>query len=110
MELCLRIAQSDGTGTDSEMRFLMSVGRWLELDYDEFRKTRDKILPVDLHETVDTDFLLGIHSDMTPDEKKKHLNDEFKRWNGLATHSDSEKKKRAQMMLDIIAKKRVELG
>lgn len=109
LELCLRIAQIDGTGTDAEMRFLMSVGRWLELDYDEFRKMRDKILPVDLHEVVDVDFLLGLHGDMTFDEKMRHLTREFKRWNDLVAHSDREKRHRAQLMLDIIAKKRDEL-
>jgi hypothetical protein len=109
IELCFRIAQSDGNGTDEEIRFLVSVGRWLELDYDEFRKMRDKILPVDLHEAVDTDFLLGLHGDMNLDEKLRHLTREFKRWNDLVVHSNPEKRRRAQLMVDIIAKKRDEL-
>lgn len=109
MELCLRIVQVDGVGADDEMRFLMSVGRWLDLDYDKFREMRDKIIPSNIHETVDVDTLLGLHAGMTKDEKLKHLTREYRRWNQLTTHKDPHKREQAQEMLEIIAQKRNEV-
>jgi len=110
MELCLRIAQTDGTGADAEMRFLMSIGKWMDIDYSKFREMRDKILPISLHKSVDVDALLGLHADMANSEKLKHLTKEFARWNQLATHSDSKKRGQAKEMLEIIARKRSELS
>jgi len=109
LELCLRIAQIDGVGTDDEMRFLMSVGKWLDLDYGKFREMRDKILPVSIHETNDIEALLGLHENMTPSEVRKHLLKEYQRWNQLIIHQDSKKRKQAKEMLEIIAKKRSEV-
>jgi len=109
MELCLRIAQVDGVGADEEMRFLMSVGKWLDLDYGKFREMRDKILPVSIHETNDIKTLLGLYEDMTPSEVRKHLLKEYQRWNHLTTHQDSKKREQAREMLEIIAKKRSEV-
>jgi len=109
IELCLRIAQLDGVGSDEDMRFLMSVGRWLDLDYDRFREMRDKILPISIHVTSDTDTLLGIHAEMTPQEIRKHLLKEYQRWNQLMTHKDRTKREQAKEMLEIIAEKRSEV-
>jgi len=109
MELCLRIAQVDGIGAGNEMRFLMSIGKWLSLDHDKFREMRDKILPSSLHETVDVDTLLGLHAGMTKEEKLKHLTREYRRWNQLTGHKDSEKREQANEMLEIIAQKRNEV-
>ena len=108
MELCLRIAQVDGVGADNEMKFLMSIGKWLDLDYDKFREMRDKILPSSLHETVDVDALLGLHAVMTTDEKLKHLTREYRRWNQLTGHKDPKKREQANEMIDIIGRKRSE--
>ena len=109
MELCLRIAQVDGLGAEDEMRFLMSAGRWLDLDYRKFREMRDKILPVDLHDVVDVDSLLGLHPEMTIGEKLKHLTREYKRWNELTIHSNVEKREQAKKMIEFIANRRGEL-
>ncbi len=109
MELCLRVAQVDGLGAEDEMRFLMSVGRWLELDYEKFREMRDKILPVELYDSVDVDFLIGLHLEMTVDEKLKHLTREYKRWNELTTHSNAKKREQAKSMIEFIANRRGEL-
>jgi len=109
LELCLRIVQVDGVGADDEMRFLMSVGRWLGLDYGKFREMRDKIIPVELYDSVDIDFLIGIHLEMTIDEKLKHLTKEYKRWNELTTHSNAKKREQAKQMIEFIANRRGEL-
>ncbi len=109
MELCLHIAQADGVGADDEMRFLMSIGKWLDLDYDKFREMRDKILPSTIHENIDVDTQLGLLPEMSLAEKKKHLREEFKKWNPLSEHKDPEIRKQAKERLDLIGQKRAEL-
>jgi len=112
LELCLHVAKADGIAEQDELEMLEKLAGYLDVDKDKFRSMKDKHLTVSMmnnSDVMDVDQLLGLHSDMSAAEKKKHLREEFKKWNQLSEHKDPEKRKQAKEMLDLIGQKRAEL-
>lgn len=109
MELCLAVAKADGVAEAEELEILDELAKLLEVDEERFRVMRDKQLTIDMvrdESCIDIDKILGISPDMDDKLVKTHLRHEFQKWNQLATHSDSAKRKQAEHMLDLIGKKR----
>lgn len=104
LELCLKVASADGTATGVEMDLINCLAEELGVDRERFRTMTDKIVPVSIQETEDTNRLLGIDPSWTVDRKRKHLRSENRKWRALATHTDPEKKKQARQMQELIAK------
>lgn len=112
LELCLQVAKADGVAEQDELEILEDLAEHLGLDKEKFRAMKDKHLTVSMmnnSDVMDVDRLLGLCSDMSPAEKKKHLREEFKKWNQLAEHSDPGKRDQAKQMLALIGQKRAEL-
>lgn len=111
VELCLHVAKADGVAEQEELELLQKLVDYLGLDKDKFRAMKDKHLTPDMLDLdiTDIDQLLGLRSNMSTADKKRHLREEFKKWNQLAEHKDPEKRKQAKEMLDLIGKKRAEL-
>lgn len=103
MQLCLKIAQSDSKAESAELKLLMTMAHWLEIDFEKFMAMLHKHLPVGMHVAASED-VLGIHDDMTSEEKKKQLIKQRKKWGGLATHPDPKKREQAEHMLERLAK------
>jgi len=111
LELCLQVAKADGVAEQDELEMLETLAESLDIDKDKYRAMRDKHLTPDMHDLdiTDIDQLLGLHSNMSLSEKKKHLREEFKKWNQLSEHKDAEKREQAKEMLVLIGQKRAEL-
>ncbi len=112
LELCLQVAKADGIAEREELEMLEELAGFLDLDKDKFRAMKDKHLTVSMmnnSDVLDVDQLLGIRSEMSLSEKKKHLREEFKKWNQLSEHKDLEKREQAKEMLTLIGQKRAEL-
>ena len=106
LELCLRVAQANGSVAAEEMAVLKDLASWLEIDVERFRTMIEKILPVDMHEIMDINDLLGITSDMSREKTRKHLNREYSKWNSRVTSANPEIQTQADQMLKIIAEAR----
>ena len=106
MELCMRVAQANGSVAAEEMAVLKDLACWLEIDGEKFRSMAEKILPLDMHEVVDINDLLGITSDMSREKTRKHLNREYSKWNARVTSANPEIQTQADQMLKIIAEAR----
>lgn len=111
LELGLKVAAADGIAEKAELDLLDNLAKLLNVDQDKFRATRDKHLTVTMivDDAVNIDNLLGLEPNMTASEKKKHLREEYNKWNQLAEHTDPKKREQAKKMLNIIAQKRSEL-
>lgn len=108
LELCLHVAQANGAATVEELDLLKNLASWLEVDTDRFRTMMGKIIPFSMHEAEDVEFILGITSDMSRDETRRHLNKEYRKWNARATNFDPEIQTQADHMLNLITKARSE--
>ncbi|KPK35443.1 MAG: hypothetical protein AMJ65_17380, partial [Phycisphaerae bacterium SG8_4] len=106
LELCMRVAQANGSVAAEEMAALKDLANWLEIGGEKFRNMAEKILPLDMHEVVDINDLLGITSDMTKEKTRKHLNREYSKWNARVTSTNPEIQTQADQMLKIIAEAR----
>ncbi len=106
LDLCLRVAQANGSVAAEEMAILKDLASWLEVDGEKFRTMVEKILPVDMHEVMDIHDLLGITSDMSKEKTRKHLNREYSKWNSRVTSANPEIQTQADQMLKIIAEAR----
>jgi len=106
LALCLHVAQADGVASEEEVALLKDLANWLEVDVQRFRAMMQKILPISMHEGEDVESVLGITSDMSKDETRRHLNDEYRKWNSRVTNSDAEVKSQADRMLNFIAEAR----
>ncbi len=106
LDLCLRVTQANGSVAAEEMAVLKALASWLEVDVEKFRAMITKILPVDMHEVMDVEDLLGITSDMSKEKTRKHLNREYSKWNSRVTSANPEIQTQADQMLKIIAEAR----
>ena len=103
LDLCLRVTQASGSVAAEEMAVLKDMASWLEVDGEKFRTMVEKILPVDMHEVMDINCLLGITSDMGKEKARKHLNREYSKWNSRVTSANPEIQTQADQMLKLIA-------
>lgn len=104
LELCLHVAAADGRAEETELKTIRQLGEWMQISLERLRSMEEKILPVSIHVgNADDDSLLGLNSSMSPEEVRKHLNREYRKWNSLASHSDPSKREQAQEMLSRIA-------
>ena len=106
LELCLRVAQANGSVAAEEMAVLKDLASWLEVDVERFRTMIEKILPLDMLEVMDINDLLGITSDMSKEKTRKHLNREYSKWNSRVTSANPEIQTQADQMLKLIAEAR----
>jgi hypothetical protein len=67
-----------------------------------------KILPASMHEVEDVEVILGVTTDMSKDETRQHLNQEYRKWNARVTNFDPEIQTQADHMLNLITKVRSE--
>jgi tellurite resistance protein len=106
LELCLRVVEANGTASSQEVELIWQLGEWLKVDPERFRSMMEKILPVGMYEEEDAESILGLSSDMDPQEAKKRLNDEYRKWNARVTSPEADVREQAEQMLKLIAEAR----
>jgi len=106
LNLCLYVAQANSSVTTEELTVLKDLANWLEIDTDKFREMVEKVLPVDMHEVLDVETILGVTSDMNKEKARRHLNKEYSKWSARVTNSDPEIHSQADQMLKLIAEAR----
>jgi tellurite resistance protein len=103
LNLCLYVAQANGSVTSEELTLLKDFASWLEIDADKFREMVQKVFPVDMYEVKDIETILGVTSDMNKEKARRHLNKEYSKWSARVTNSDPEIQSQADQMLQLIA-------
>ncbi len=106
LNLCLHVAQANGSVTTEELAVLNNLAGWLEVDVNKFRAMMEKVLPIDMHEVRDVEAILGVTSDMSKEKARRHLNKEYSKWSARVTNSDPEIQTQADQMLQFIAEAR----
>ncbi|MBW7992825.1 MAG: hypothetical protein FVQ84_22785 [Planctomycetes bacterium] len=108
LNLCLHVAQANGSATSEELNLLNDFASWLEIDADKYREMVQKVLPVNMHEVKDVETILGVTSDMNKEKARQHLNKEYSKWSARVTNSDPDIQSQADQMLKLIAEARSE--
>jgi len=103
MELCLRVVKTGGSIDGKQTAVLSQMAGLLEVDADKFRAMVQKILPVSMYEARDMEFILGVTTDMSDEEARQQLNNEYRKWNARVTHPNTDTRAQASQMLALIA-------
>ncbi len=106
LNLCLHVAQANGSVAGEELSILKNLATWLEVDMSRFRKMMEKVIPIDMLEVMDTEFVLGVTSDMSREKARKQLNKEYSKWRARVTNTNPEIQSQADQMLKLIAEAR----
>lgn len=110
LELCFDVMAADGVADAAELKIIRKIADALDLDLDEIEKMKDqKIigLNADLSSQASIQDILGIDPKWSDERTKRHLRDEFQKWNNrLMTLSEGEERDNAQRMLDLISEAR----
>ena len=106
LDLCLKVTQANGIASAEEIDLLKKLANSLEVDPNRFRSMVQKTLPVDMHETMDQEVILGVSSDMGKEKTREQLNKEYIKWNSRVTSSDPAIQSQADEMLKLIAEAR----
>ncbi len=106
LDLCLRVARANGSVAAEELAILKNLANWLEVDMNRFRAMAEKILPVGMHQVEDVEVTIGVNSNMSKEETRRHLNKEYRKWNARVTNFDPEIQTQADQMLKLIAEAR----
>jgi uncharacterized tellurite resistance protein B-like protein len=102
-QLCLDVAQADGEADTKELKIVNDIADYINLDEKQFMSMIEKSLPIHMHTGDQTpEQIIGIKSEMSKDEIKKHLGRAFKKWNAVVAHKDPDKRKQAEEMLNLI--------
>ena len=110
VDLLFSIVAADGSASASEVSLAKKIAAALDIDTAEIQRIADRSL-VGVHAEVssqsDLEELLGIDPTWSTEITKKHLRDEFQRWNNrLTALSDPAERETAQRMLNLIAEAR----
>ena len=110
IELCFDVMAADGKIDAEEMRMIRKVAEALTLNLDEIERIKDhRIIKLDVAPGGDipTEEILGIQESWDREHVKKHLREEFQKWNNrINTLPEGEERANAQKMLDLIAEVR----
>lgn len=110
IEFFLKLVSVDGKYSKEEQELIELISKNIDYDADRIRALKDKIISVSIHDDLtDTTSLLGINESMSDEEKKKHLREEYKKWNQRVTHSDPNIREQASQMLELISQERAKL-
>lgn len=110
-ELCLNVLKADGEAHPEEMALITRLARKLDLDQVKVRILTDrhladiKFTPI-TNESED-DHILGITSDMSNDQIRKHLNKLYQKHEARTQHDNPAVSAKAREWKDRIAKARV---
>jgi len=108
IRLCILITASNGRITQTETALLEQIAAALVVDPAKFRAMAQKLLPVDSQNQDNLEFILGIRPDMTPEQARLRLNEEYQKWNARVTHPDPQIQTQAEQMLRLIGQARNE--
>jgi len=108
MDLSLRVAGAKGQVTAADLNLLKDLAQWLQIDRSRLRTMVEKTLPISMHQSEDTEMILGVTTEMSKDEVRHQLNREYAKWSSRVISSDPSIRKQADQMLNLIADARTQ--
>ncbi len=105
-ELSLRAARAGGSISPLQIDVLSRLANLIGVDPEKFRAMVQKILPLEIYESKDVEFILGITADMSTEDVRRLLNREYRKWNARVNHPNHATRSQANQMLALIAEAR----
>ncbi len=106
IEMCLKLVESKGFVSEGQVKMLKSLALWLDIDPTTFRDMLQRLAPANTHEVKDMELIFGLGEQMSTEQTRQRLNDEYRKWNARVTNLDPKIQNQAEQMLDLITEAR----
>jgi uncharacterized tellurite resistance protein B-like protein len=109
LDLLVRIMSADLSHDSNEKAIIQEFIDQNNIPKDEYQKIFNKHIDASMVENEITEVELGITPNMTLDEKKKILRQQYQLWSKKVTSSDEKVRRNAESMIEKIAQERAKL-
>lgn len=109
LDLLVRIMSADLSHDSNEKAIIQDFIDQNNIPKDEYQKVFNKHIDASMVENEITEVELGITPNMTLDEKKKVLRQQYQLWSKKVTSSDEKVRRNAESMIEKIAQERAKL-
>jgi hypothetical protein len=109
LDLLVRIMSADLSHDSNEKAIIQEFIDQNNIPKDEYQKVFNKHIDASMVENEITEVELGITPNMTLDEKKKVLRQQYQLWSKKVTSSDEKVRRNAESMIEKIAQERAKL-
>jgi len=106
IQLCLNVIKENENADENQLKLLMNIGDWLEINKEKFKDMIESSIPANMIESNNIETLLGMTSDMDEEQKKQLLTKQYRKWNSRVTNVNSNIRSQADYMLKLIAETR----
>ena len=106
VEMCLNVVGSKGFVSPGQIEMLKKLSRRLDIEPDRFRDMLQRLAPADTHQVKDMELIFGLSTQMTREQARETLNNEYRKWNARVTCMDPTVQNQAEQMLQLIAEAR----
>jgi len=108
IEMCLSVVGSKGFVSAGQIYMLKKLAVWLDIDPARFRDMAERLAPANTHQVKDMELIFGLDAQMTSEQTRKTLNNEYRKWNARVTNIDPAIQTQAEQMLNLIAQARTQ--
>ena len=109
-ELCVDVVAADDSVEPVERETLNRIGSRLGLSREFVTEVEERAFRLSMFDEIEEEDALGIPRGLSPEDKIKHLDQEYRKWRRRVTHSDPSVASDASMRMERIAKLRSQLS
>ncbi len=106
IELCMNVVAAKKFISGPQLKMLKDLANVLDIEPGKFRTMLEQIAPVTTHKVKDFELILGLGSDISREQARIRLNDEYRKWNARVTNTNPEIQTQARQMLELITQAR----
>jgi hypothetical protein len=106
IEMCLSVVGSKGFVSAGQIDMLKKLAVWLDIDPAKFRDMAERLAPANTHQVKDMELIFGLDAQMTREQTRERLNNEYRKWNARVTNIDPAIQNQAEQMLNLITQAR----
>jgi hypothetical protein len=108
IEMCLSVVGSKGFVSAGQIDMLKDLAGRLDIEPTRFRQMVERLAPPNTHRVKDMELIFGLGGQMTREQTRERLNNEYRKWNARITNMDPAIQTQAEQMLNLIAQARTQ--
>jgi len=106
LSFCLNVVETKGFISAGQIKILKDLSKCFDIEQESFRSMLERLAPVNTYEVKDTELILGLFPELSKEQKRELLNNEYKKWNSRVTNVNPQIQSQAEQMLELITEAR----
>ncbi len=108
IEMCLAVVGSKRFVSAGQIDMLKNLAVQLDIEPTRFRQMAERLAPANTHRVKDMELIFGLDAQMTREQTRERLNNEYRKWNARITNMDPAIQTQAEQMLNLITQARTQ--